>query len=291
MKVLIAEDDPTSRRILEALLGRWGYEVVSACDGNEAWEILRAVDSPPLAVLDRMMPGLDGTEICQRVRTYETGTDRYTYLILLTVKGSKEDIVSGMEAGADDYVVKPFDEQELRVRTSAGRRVIELQAKLLEAKKHLFQQARTDSLTGILNRGALLSELELEMSRSQREKTALSLIMLDIDHFKKINDSYGHHVGDAVLKECVKRIGPILRPYDLFGRIGGEEFLIILPGADATGVFSVCKRILVTIGKDAIVLKENNLNVTVSLGVATLDGKENMEDLQVTGYFLYFHAY
>lgn len=279
MKVLIAEDDPTSRRILEAMLSKWGYCVVSARDGNEAWNVLQAAEAPSLAVLDRMMPVIDGGEICQRVRLMEKGTDRYTYLILLTVKGAKEDIVSGMEAGADDYVVKPFDEQELRVRTLAGRRIIELQSKLLEAKRHLFQQARIDSLTGILNRGALLSELELEMSRSQREKTALSLIMLDLDHFKKINDSYGHHVGDAVLREFVKRISHILRPYDSFGRIGGEEFMIILPGADSSGVFSVCKRILEIIGKDAMVFKENNLNVTASLGVATVDGKENMEDL------------
>ena len=165
MKVLIAEDDPISRRILEAMLVKWGYCVVTAEDGEQALEALMAQGAPPIAILDRLMPGIDGANVCRKVREKENGTEKYTYLILLTIKGSKEDIVSGMEAGADDYIAKPYDEQELRVRLSAGRRIIDLHKELTTAKNHLLEQSRTDPLTGILNRRAVLSELHAQMAR------------------------------------------------------------------------------------------------------------------------------
>lgn len=278
MRVLIAEDDPTSCRILEAMLGRWGYSVVTAADGEQALEALTMENAPRMAILDRLMPGMDGVQVCGRIRQRENGTGRYTYLILLTVKGSKEDIVSGMEAGADDYIAKPYDEQELRVRLSAGRRIIELHEELTRAKDHLFEQSRTDPLTGILNRRAVLAELNAEMARCYREGSALSVALLDIDHFKSVNDTYGHAAGDVVLKGCVKQIESALR-CDKFGRIGGEEFLVVLPGTDSVTLPLICNRILSAIDSDAVVFNEDAVRVTASIGAAVWDGKESVDIL------------
>ena len=135
MRILIAEDDVTSRLILENMLTKWGYDVVSATDGNDAWKKLQEEDSPKLVILDWMMPGMEGIEICRKIRKNSKSEDQYTYVTLLTAKESKENIVTGMDAGADDYITKPFDMHELRVRVRAGQRIVQLQSELLEAKK------------------------------------------------------------------------------------------------------------------------------------------------------------
>lgn len=277
MKVLIAEDDPTSRRILEAMLTKWGYSVQTAEDGREALEALKKENAPPIAVLDRLMPGIDGADLCRMVRESENGKGKYTYLILLTIKGSKDDIVSGMEAGADDYIAKPYDEQELRVRLSAGRRIIELHEELAEARNHLLEQSRTDPLTGALNRRAVMSELIGEMN-SAHGTSPLSIALLDIDHFKSINDTHGHAAGDAVLKEFVLQIGSALR-CDRFGRIGGEEFLIILPGAAEENLGEICERVLTTVDSGETVFNGSAIRATASIGAAAWDGKESLDIL------------
>lgn len=188
-------------------------------------------------------------------------------------------LVSGMEAGADDYIVKPFDQHELRVRIRAGQRIIQLQSELLSAKQDLLLQSRTDSLTGILNSRAILQQIKIEMSRAQREEKKLSLSMLDIDHFKNINDTHGHMVGDAVLQEFVKRIGEVIRKYDSLGRIGGEEFLIVFPGAKEAVAFKVAERVRSVIGETDFFVDGAKIRVTVSQGVATWDGNTNVDDL------------
>jgi len=279
MKILIAEDDITSRNILEAVLAKWGYEVISAVDGNEAWEKLQCADAPKIAVLDWMMPGIEGIEICRRFRENKKDEDQYTYLILLTAKGEKENIVSGMEAGADDYVVKPFDQNELRVRIRAGQRIVQLQAELLAAKQKLLLQSRTDPLTGIFNRRAILSQIEIELSRAQREEKKLSLCMIDIDHFKSINDTYGHMIGDDVLREVVRRIRAVIRQYDSLGRFGGEEFLIIIPGMEEAVAFKVSERIRLAIGETDFDINESMISITISQGVVTGDGNTKVDEL------------
>ncbi len=180
MKVLIAEDEPVSRRLLERFLRKWGYDVLVTCDGSEAWEALQETDSPNLVVSDWMMPEMDGLELCRKIR----GMDRsgYIYFILLTAKGRKNDVIQGLEAGADDFLVKPFDKEELQYRIRIGERIIELERRILDL-------AATDSLTGVLNRRAFMERLEQEIERSRRGNTSLSLIMADIDYFKKVNDS------------------------------------------------------------------------------------------------------
>ncbi len=281
MKILVAEDEKTSRILLEKILAKWGYEVVSATDGHEAWEKLQSEDAPKLAILDWMMPGIEGIEVCRKLRQQEQGDEQYTYVILLTAKDSKESIIEGMEAGADDYIVKPFDQNEMRVRIRAGQRIVRLQSELLATQKDLLRLSRIDPLTGVLNRRAILSQIEIELARAQRENTKLSISLLDIDHFKEVNDTYGHTVGDVVLRECVRRIDAVTRTYDTCGRFGGEEFLIVIPGAAEQEVFSIGERLRCAVNEPEICIDGSSVRVTVSQGMATWDGNENIDNLIV----------
>lgn len=228
MRVLIADDDDVMRHILEASLTKWGYETVVARNGLEAWRILQANDAPRLAILDWIMPGMDGLEVCREIRKAEDTP--YIYLLLLTAKHKREDVIAGMDAGADDYISKPFDPQELKVRLRAGRRILDLQAELVAARESLRYQATHDGLTGLLNRSAVLDTLRNELERANRQSIPLCLMLADFDHFKAINDTYGHTIGDAVLCEAARRMRSSIRTYDCVGRYGGEEFVFILPG-------------------------------------------------------------
>lgn len=279
MKILIAEDDVTSRLILENMLTKWGYDVISATDGNDAWKKLQEEDSPKLVILDWMMPGLEGVEICRKIRENSKKEDQYTYITLLTAKESKENIVTGMDAGADDYITKPFDMHELRVRVRAGQRIVQLQSELLEAKKTLEIQSRTDPLTGVLNRRAILTQIENELSRAKRNNAHISISLLDLDHFKKINDNFGHLAGDAVLRECMHRVGETIRAYDAIGRFGGEEFIIVLPGSKQTDAFTIAERIRLKINEKNVNVDGTSIPFTVSQGLATCNGKSTVDEL------------
>ncbi|MCX8033246.1 MAG: diguanylate cyclase [Thermoleophilia bacterium] len=277
MKVLVADDDPASRLLLQRVLSRWGYEVVSAADGEEAWQILSGPDAPDLAVLDWMMPGLDGVEICRRIRAMDLVNP--PYLILLTSRGDKHDIATGLEAGASDYVQKPFDPDELRARLLVGRRFAELNAKLLDMQRELERQALTDPLTQVMNRRAVLARLEEELARSTRDQKPLSVAILDIDHFKAVNDRYGHAAGDAVLQTVVARVQEAVRPYDALGRIGGEEFLLVLPGVGRGELPSLLERIRTAMKAQLVAIPSGeSISVTLSLGGATAAG-ESLEEL------------
>jgi two-component system cell cycle response regulator len=203
-KVLIAEDDPISRRLLEAFLTRWGYEVAVATSGTEALQALEKKDAPRLAVLDWMMPGLEGVQVCQRIR--ERKDRPYVYILLLSARAQKDDLLHGLESGADDYLTKPFDAQELRARLHVGQRILQLQDGLMVAGEELLFRATHDSLTGISNRAVILDALRRERSRQVRGNGSFGIVLLDVDHFKQVNDTYGHLCGDAVLKEIVRRI-------------------------------------------------------------------------------------
>ena len=276
MRVLIAEDDRASRSLLERVLVKWGYEVAVTCDGEEAWRALQQDDAPPLVVLDWMMPGLDGPEVCRRVRALDAPNP--PYLILLTGRDSKSDIVTGLEAGANDYLGKPFDRDELRARLEVGRRFTELNSKLLATQVVLAEQARTDALTGIMNRRAILERLSEEMARARRDATGLGVGMIDIDHFKRINDAYGHAAGDQVLREVVARASSATRPYDGFGRFGGEEFLTIVPACPDSEVASVLERIRNAVGDSPVEVESHQIRVTVSIGGAMSSG-ESVDEL------------
>lgn len=277
MEILIAEDDPVSRKILKALLTKWGYTVTEASDGAQAWSHLQMEDRPRVAILDWMMPEMDGPQVCKKVREREAGKEVYTYIIILTAKGAKEDIIEGMEAGADDYLVKPFDPQELRVRVRAGQRIVDLQIQLKSVQEELRRQSITDPLTGVLNRRATLERFQLEMSRASREKRPIGVVMIDVDHFKKVNDRWGHICGDEVLKEVAARVKGSLRVYDVFGRMGGEEFMAVLPGTTLPLALSVAERLRVAVSSRPVDTSKGKIPVTISLGVSQWAEGEELE--------------
>jgi two-component system, cell cycle response regulator len=270
--VLIAEDDPIFRRILESWFKKWNYRVTAVENGLDAWKVLQSKDAPQLAILDWMMPGMDGIELCRRVRRREQGT--YLYVLLLTAKDNKQDVIAGLEAGADDYLTKPFDVDELRARVSAGRRILDLQAALIRAHDDLQFAAAHDPLTELWNRGAILDLLKREVSRRQRSGDALGVILTDVDYFKKINDTHGHQVGDAVLQEVTRRLAVGVRPYDLVGRYGGEEFLIVFPGCSAPNLIVGAERLRRCIADQPIETSVGQIPVTLSLGLASVEQGE-----------------
>jgi diguanylate cyclase (GGDEF)-like protein len=262
VKILIADDEDGTRLKLETLLSKLGYEVVVARDGNEAWELLQRDDAPSLALIDWLMPGMDGVEVCRRVR--QSAKVPYCYIVMLTVKGQKQDLVAGMEAGADDYLSKPFDVDELRVRLSAGERILSLQ-------EDLRLQATHDDLTGVLNRGTVLEVLNRELALVARKSVPVAIILADLDDFKQVNDKHGHAIGDTVLREAARRLATPMRPYDAIGRYGGEEFLIVLPGCGVESALLVAERIRCSVANQAITTSAGAVPMTVSLGVAAVD--------------------
>ena len=266
MRVLAAEDNPVFQSMLKSMLTKWGYKAVIARSGTEAWRILEAEDAPRLAVLDWMMPGMDGVEICRRIRS--ANREPYIYILLLTARTESQDLIEGMDAGADDYLTKPFNAHELRVRLHAGRRILDLQTELLRTREALREQATHDGLTGLLNRTSILEELDEELARSARNGSAVSVLMVDLDRFKSINDTHGHLAGDAVLREAARRLKTAARRYDSVGRYGGEEFLVVLPGCDFEDACAQAERLRDSIAAAPFLAPSQLLNVTASLGVA-----------------------
>jgi len=264
--ILIAEDDLISRRILEKKLRSWGYETFDARNGNQAWEALRDPKTR-LALLDWMMPGVDGIKLCRRIRALNK--PGYTYIILLTARDNPQDIIAGLEAGADDYMTKPVNFSELKARLQTGERIIALEDKLLESQKKLFDLATRDSLTGIWNRATILRFLSDEMNHSAREEFPISTILIDVDFFKKINDSHGHQIGDKVLRKVTDCLEAFIRPYDRVGRYGGDEFLIVLPNCNLFQVSEVAERLLSSCAQMKIRVSGETLIPTLSMGCAS----------------------
>jgi two-component system, cell cycle response regulator len=279
MKVLIADDEAVSRRLLEASLRRWGYDVIVANDGFEAARILRSPDAPKLAILDWLMPGIDGVQLCREIRQQKQ--EPYTYILLLTGRRAKCDVIEGLEAGADDYVVKPFDTEELKVRLRTGKRILYLQEQLISTRDALRDLATRDSLTGLWNRAAILDFLANELARAARQKSAVGLILLDVDHFKQVNDTYGHLVGDEVLRNVSQALRTSTRLYDAVGRYGGEEFLVVLPGCDETNTVSHAERLRAAVSRVEINTPTGNVSVNVSLGVTIFDPQLNDDSTEL----------
>ncbi len=280
MKILVADDDAVSRLALSAVLGHWGYEVTAVADGDAAWSVLMSEESPRLVILDWKMPGREGPAICADLRRQDR--PGYFYVILLTALGSRDALVEGMEAGADDFITKPFEPEELRVRLRAGKRILELEAELTASREAYREQAAHDALTGVLSRRAILETLERELSRARRSRTSVAVALCDVDHFKLVNDRYGHQAGDSVLVEIARRMTSALRDSDVVGRVGGEEFLAVLPGADRTTGLAVAERIRAAVSALPVDLPSGSLPVTVSIGVAAKPGEPVTADLLVS---------
>lgn len=272
MKILVADDNAVSRRPLEVLLAKWGYEVISAANGAEAWEILRRDEPPRIAILDWIMPGLSGPEVCRLLRA--NPREFYTYILMLTSRNDQEDYLVGMEAGADDYLVKPLDPRELKVRLGPARRIVELETENMRIKENLKFQATRDSLTNLWNRNAIFDILAREMARCEREALPLGVLLGDLDHFKEVNDTFGHLCGDAVLREASARMLRAVRPYDAVGRYGGEEFLVILPGCDQETAERRAETIRQSVQTPPIVVDGRALDVTISFGATCIMGAD-----------------
>jgi diguanylate cyclase (GGDEF)-like protein len=264
MRVLIADDDPVSRRLLDHLLRKWDYEVIAARNGVDAWEVLQADHAPRIALLDWMMPGLDGLEICRRVRA--RSAKPYVYIMLLTANDKVGNLVEGLESGADDYLTKPFHPQELRARLRVGLRMLDLESGLVEARENLRFKASHDALTSIWNRGAIIELLERELSRARRDGSSVGVLLADIDHFKRVNDTRGHLVGDEVLGAVTGRLKGEVRSYDSVGRYGGEEFLILLPGCDNPKLTAKAEQLVKIVERSSIETSAGPVPVTISIG-------------------------
>ncbi|PCH79702.1 MAG: diguanylate cyclase response regulator [Planctomycetota bacterium] len=272
MNILIAEDDAVTCRLLTRALESWGHTVFAAADGSRAWDLYHE-ESINLIVSDWVMPGIDGPELCRRIRASNIHSSNPAYIILLTGKDSVESLAAGFAAGADDYIAKPFDNAELQARVHAGMRIIALQKELIDAREQVERLALTDSMTGLLNRRALVDALRRDEDRMRRQNRPIGIVLADLDRFKKVNDTWGHESGDRVLEMVAKCMQASVRTGDYAGRWGGEEFLLVLPGADIIQSAEVAERCRTLIESQAISLDNRNaLGVTCSFGVASTEG-------------------
>ncbi len=286
-RVLVADDDAMFRRILQSWLENWGYQVTVVEDGAEAWNILQKELPPQVLILDWVMPDISGVDLCRKVRAQNRAP--YQYILLATANDAKQNLVRGMEAGADDYVTKPFDKRELQARLRTANRILTLQDARVEDHAQLLFQATHDSLTGIWNRGSILDTLNRELERSARSDDAVGILLVDVDYFKKINDTHGHLIGDDVLREVAHRISNAVRVYDSVGRYGGEELLIVLPGCSRDRLQEGAERIRSAIGSTPILLNGSRIPVTVSIGATVTAGglTSDMEMLAAADRALY----
>jgi len=270
MKILLAEDSPVYRRLISESLKEWSFDLVVAEDGAEAWRLLKRPDAPRLILLNWMLPGIDGIELCRRIRKNET-CEGYAYTVIFTGQARKEGLAEAMEAGADDYLVKPFEPSELRARLLAGKRILDLQRELVFSRESFRFAATHDFLTGILNRAEVLASLDRELARSRRKHGPVGIILADLDHFKQINDSLGHLAGDVVLKEVARRLRSDLRVYDSVGRYGGEEFLLVLPDCDLNTTARRANEICRLVSSEPIATSGGRTSVTLSMGATASD--------------------
>ena len=268
MKVLVADDDSVSRMRLAHALQAWGYDVVVAHDGNDAWRQIDACSEPLLLIVDWMMPGLNGLDLCRRVKA--DPDKRFHQLIVLTSRSAMTDTVTAIEAGADDFIAKPYHPDELKVRVRASVRILQLQMELQLKASH-------DDLTGLLNRRMVLDMLTREFERALREGIPLAVAMLDVDHFKNVNDSFGHLVGDEVLRRTAERMAGMLRRGDVLGRYGGEEFILVVPSCDVAAAADIAERLRAIVSSQPVDTSAGPVTVTASLGLAVSTPESPLE--------------
>ncbi len=274
MKILIAEDDTVTRRMLQRTLEKWGHEVAAACDGREALEIYRR-GGYHLVLTDWMMPGPKGPELCRRMKETSLRSGIDPYIILLTSRNTPQDLQEGLDAGASEYIKKPYEQIELRARVKVGLRILEMQ-------QELHRLASTDQLTNLLNRRELVKLLRRDEDRMRRENRPMGILMADVDHFKNVNDSYGHDLGDQVLIRVAQSLEASVRGGDYVGRWGGEEFLVVLPGADVIQSAEVAERCRNTLEQQRFRTPDGGtLAVTASFGAASTEGADRCDVMEL----------
>ncbi|MBW1733791.1 MAG: diguanylate cyclase [Deltaproteobacteria bacterium] len=264
--VLVVEDDTVSRKLLEITLRKAGYRVTSVKNGLEALDIFKS-SFFPIVLTDWMMPEMDGVQLCRAIR--EEVSTGYVFIFMLTARGSTDDLVEGLEAGADDYLTKPFNRAELIARLKTATRILELERSLKEANEEIRILSITDSLTGSYNRTYMNQNLPKEVRRATRYNRPISLVMVDIDHFKRVNDTYGHQAGDQVLKGLVETITASVRSgIDWVARYGGEEFLVVFPETEFQKAMGLAERLRRDVSDMKIQIKGGTIQVTASFGVS-----------------------
>ena len=271
MNVLIADDEPVNRRLLEILLKKWGYGVTVASDGNEAWRALQADAGHRIAILDWMMPGMDGIQLCRKIRKDENRPP--VYVILLTARQATEDANGRFESVADDYLPKPYAAHELKARLRAASRIIELEDQLQSARDAIKLETTHDTLTGLWNRSAIMEILHRELHRANRQDLRLAVMIVDIKGLNEINRRHGHMAGDTALREAARRIKTSVRNYDSVGRYGGGQFVIISSACDGADASSLAQRVQSKICDELIRSFAGDFSLSVSLGIA-VGGKD-----------------
>ena len=265
MPVLVIDDSPVARKLVENALDKEQYAVLPAKTGEEALAVF-AEHKPGIVITDWLMPDLSGPQLCEKIRTDLGG--RITYIIMLTGVSDKSKVVKGLQAGADDYVIKPFNPEELAARVNTGRRIVELHREI-EAKNLMLQQlALTDSLTNLPNRRAIEEWGRRQLTGALRHKFPFWIVMVDVDEFKTVNDTFGHDAGDSVLRNVADTIRRNSRQCDICGRIGGDEFMLILTFTDQDGVRIAVERIRQQIEAHVYSFQGREIRVTASLGIA-----------------------
>jgi two-component system cell cycle response regulator len=280
MRALIADDDPITRAILVKAMKPWNMEVTVATDGTEAWDALSSGQPPELAIVDWMMPGMDGIELCRRVREYPALAG--IYVILLTGRGSRMDLVAGLDAGADDYMVKPIDTEELRARVQVGIRVANLQGRLAErvdelqsARDHLARLVSTDALTNLYSRRWWFELAATEFSRGRRYDRAFSVMVIDLDFFKQVNDTFGHDAGDRLLRAFADMLQVECRQSDILGRLGGEEFAILVPETPVGAAQHIAGRIREACRKLKVTTPAGDVTCSCSIGISQVQADDD----------------
>ncbi len=282
MKVLVVEDDVTTRLLLSGTLRKWGYEVTAVADGEDAWEEMKKRETR-LVITDWEMPRLDGAGLCKRIRS-QLGS-HYIYVLLLTNYKDADHIVQGLSAGADDFISKPFNPLELQARMAVGQRILSLQDDLLEKNRELerlnLQLARiaaTDALTQLGNRRSFDDALQRAHALSLRHGRPYGVLMADLDHFKSINDRFGHQVGDRVLAEVSAAFRNATRSEDELFRYGGEEIVVLTREQTSQGLEALCERLRLSACSVQINSADGALvDISVTIGGALHDGKERVE--------------
>jgi len=273
-RVLVAGEEPAVRMSLQKLLGAWGFEVVLAKDGRQALRLLEQQRPPDLAILSRTLPEIGGVEISRRMSAH--AREYSPYIFILARRGGEREMVGALESGADDFLIAPFGKRELRARLIAAERILSRRDGLIRSRDEFRRQAMKDDLTGIWNRGAILGVLAYEISRAQGTARSTGILMLDLDYFKSVNDTYGHLAGDLVLRETGRRLSRTLRAYDSIGRYGGEEFLIVAPGCNEVEIRELAERLRAEIESDTIRVGAAEIHVTASIGAAIAPAKEGL---------------
>ena len=274
LPILVVDDSPFSRKLLEHALSESSYSLLFAEDGKGALQLFKE-HRPAIVITDWMLPDSSGPELCQRIRA--ASSDSYTYIILLTSMTEKEDIVKGLSSGADDYLTKPFDRGELLARIGVGRRIIDLHREIDAKNKLLEEMAHTDSLTGLPNRRAIEEWATRQLRGAARHGYSLWVVHADLDNFKIINDSHGHEAGDEVLKGFATTLKENTRASDISGRMGGDEFLVVLTHVPEDQIQLTVERLRARFASKKFVFGGETISVTASFGACGFQGKKPPE--------------